>query len=314
MTTVHFVHTGSAYMPELTAYEEHLQQLGHSSQRHKDARTVPNQAAIVWWICGRVSRQHAQRLDQSLHVHEYASASVAPVAWLKDRIKQHLNPTPHYRIFQSEWVRQRSGLTDNRTPYCFRDMGVPPQFLIHQAQHAPEFDLVYLGAMSRLAAFTPTLKAIHQSGLQLLLVGDIPEHVQHQLKDFNNIHTTGRIEQHQVPDQLYRARCGLNLMPDTLPLSEQTSTKMLEYLALGLPVISNAYGWALRYKTAYPQRIQILDSNSPPEAWTQALQKTPKISRDRHELHALAWPELLTQMPIWQYLQLSPQKAIHGCG
>lgn len=306
MTTVHFIHSGTAYMPELTAYETHLERLGHSSQRHTTPSTVPDEAAIVWWICGRVSIQHTQRLSHSLHVHEYASASVAPLAWLKDRVKQWSHPAPDYRVFQSEWVRQRTGLTDKNTPYCLRDMGVPPDFLSHQTRQLPEFDLVYLGAMSRLESFLPTLTAINQSGLSLLLIGEVPSQLKNQLQLLPNIHAIGRIPQEAVPEQLNRARCGLNLMPTVLPLSEQTSTKMLEYLALGLPVISNAYGWAKHCMSQHPGRIQLIDQCDLPAAWKHALANSPERIAYRQHLHAYAWPEILSSMPIWQQLKLVP--------
>ena len=301
MSTVHFVHSGSAYLPELAAYASHLRQLGHSSQVHSSADSVPDTADLVWWICGRVSPQHTRRLLRSVHVHEYASASVAPAAWLKDRIKQLTHPRPQHRVFQSDWVRQRMGLTD-AVPHSLRDMGVPEHFLNAQALQAPEFDLVYLGVMSRLNAFWPTLQAIHQAGLSLLLIGEVPTALQARLYKFQNIHSIGRIPQDDVPAQLLRARAGLNLMPEVLPLTEQTSTKMLEYLATGLPVISNHYPWAQRMARQHAGRVQLLPTHSPAHAWQTALAHAPKAQTDRSHLRAMSWAAQLDNLPVWQLL------------
>jgi len=301
MSTVHFVHTGTAYLPELAAYATHLNQLGHSSQTHHSADSVPDNADMVWWMCGQVSAHHSRRLHRSVHVHEYASASVPPAAWLKDRVKQLTHPRPQHRIFQNEWVRQRMGLTD-AVPYSLRDMGVPAAFLTAQAKQAPEFDLVYLGVMSRLTAFWPALQSIGQAGLRLLLIGDIPPALQTRLQGLPNIHSTGRLPQGEVPAQLLRARVGLNLMPEVLPLTEQTSTKMLEYLATGLPVISNPYAWAQGMAQQHAGRVQLLNPLSTPEQWQMAVAQAPAPLAERSHLHALSWSAQLDNLPVWQML------------
>ena len=302
MITVHFVHGARSYLPELSAYQTHIERLGHAVQMHTQAHTVPDDAQAVWWICGRVPKGQARRLKGAVHVHEYASASVAPLAWLKDRIKQWQHPVPDFRVFQSEWVRQRMGFGDAVTepvPYALRDMGVPDAFLTAQAKQSPEFDLVYLGEMSRLLHFVPLLQTLDQAGLTLLLVGDVPPALQKRLTALAHIQTTGRVPQDQVPVQLLRARCGLNLMPDVLPLSEQTSTKMLEYLALGLPVISNPYAWAQRTALAHAGRVQLLDVQATAAQWQAAVQGLPLRQTDRQHLHSLSWSHRLNPLPVW---------------
>ena len=99
MITVHFVHGARSYLPELAAYQTHIEGLGHAVQLHTQAHTVPDDAQAVWWICGRVPSNQARRLKGAVQVHEYASASVAPLAWLKDRIKRWQQPVPYFRVF-----------------------------------------------------------------------------------------------------------------------------------------------------------------------------------------------------------------------
>lgn len=301
--SVHFVHTGNAYLPELTAYREALTKRGHTVHVHHDPASVPEQADVVWWICGRVSRQHTQRLARSQHVHEYASASVGPWAWLKDRIKQFSHPRPKHRIFQSEWVRQRMGLSD-AVPYSLRDMGVPAHFLTALTVAPDPVDLVYLGEMSRLMQFVPALKAIDQAGLRLLLVGEIPPDLQSVIDRLKYVRTTGRIAQDEVPAQLLRAHAGLNLVPNVLPLSAQTSTKLLEYLAVGLPVISAPSAWAEQAAAEHPGRIQVMTELNSPAAWQQALAHLPAPEAYRLHLRHLSWDARLQSLPLWQALGL----------
>ena len=306
--TVHFVHAGAAYMPELAAYESHLAGLGHRSQRHSDPATVPLDADIVWWICGRVSAHHSHRLRHSVQVHEYASASVGRWPALKDRLKRWQHPRPDHRIFLNEWVRERMGFSDG-VPLSLRDMGVPPAFLQAAGTLPVDQDLVYLGEMSRLQDFLPALQAISQAGLKLLLVGQVPAGLQGFLGLTPGISSTGRIAQQDVPAQLLRARAGLNLMPERLPVSMQTSTKVLEYLAVGLPVLSNDYHWARTMAAQHPDRIQLLTDLRLPECWTQAMAQAPAPSTDRSALQHLAWPERLASMPVWSQLGLTEVRA-----
>lgn len=301
MITVHFVHGARSYLPELAAYQAHIERLGHAVQMHTQAHTVPGDARAVWWMCGRVPVAEARRFKGAVQVHEYASASVAPLAWLKDRIKQWQHPVPDFRVFQSEWVRQRMGWED-AVPYALRDMGVPDAFLTAQALQPPEFDLVYLGEMRRLLHFVPLLHTLGQAGLSLLLVGDVPPALQARLATLGHIQSTGRVPQDQVPTQVLRARAGLNLMPDVLPLSEQTSTKMLEYLALGLPVVSNPYAWAQRTAQAHAGRVQLLDAQASAAQWQAAAQGLPQRQTDRQHLQALRWSQQLQNLPVWSVL------------
>ena len=305
MITVHFVHGARSYLPELAAYQAHIEHLGHAVQMHTQAHNVPDDAQAVWWICGRVPSAQARRLKGAVQVHEYASASVAPLAWLKDRIKQWQHPVPDFRVFQSDWVRQRMGFggtVPEVVPYALRDMGVPDSFLTAQDQQAPEFDLVYLGEMRRLLHFLPLLHTLGKAGLSLLLVGDVPAALQERLAALGHIQSTGRVPQDQVPAQLLRARAGLNLMPDVLPLAEQTSTKMLEYLALGLPVISNPYAWAQRTAQAHAGRVQLLGLQASAAQWQAAVQGLPLHQTDRQHLQSLRWSQQLQAMPVWAAL------------
>jgi glycosyltransferase involved in cell wall biosynthesis len=294
---VHFVRGGPSYLPELAAYATWLAQRGHHPFIHATHDEVPADAPVVWSMCGRVARDAARRLNRAFHVHEYASASVPPVAWGKDRIKQWTHPRPHHRVFQSEWVRRRTGF-DGSVPFSLRDMGVPSSFLEANAGAPAEFDLVYLGETSRLAAFEPAFRALDRAGLTLLVVGAIDPGVQDLLGGLRNVHCTGRVPQEQVPSQVLRARGGLNFVPGTLPFTEQTSTKALEYLALGLPVVSNDYAWIRRLAAEHPGRVRALASFDE-SSWTRAVRDLPPRAEDRSHLAHLTWEARLEGLPVW---------------
>ena len=60
---VHFVRNGPSYLPELEAYAAFIASQGHQANIHDTSATVPNDAQVVWWICGRVSHLEQRRLE-----------------------------------------------------------------------------------------------------------------------------------------------------------------------------------------------------------------------------------------------------------
>ena len=299
---IDFVHPGDAYLPELHAYGEFLAALGHGCRIHRDPSAVPPAASVVWWMCGQVPRRSARRLDAAFHVHEYASASVPPMPWAKDRWKRWSQPRPQHRVFQNDWVRQRLGFADD-VPYDLRDMGIAPAFLEPPAS-APEVDhdFVYLGEMRRLQGFLPVFDALGRLGHRTLLVGHVPQDLAGRLGQRARVTVTGRVPYAQVAAQLRRARVGLNLVPDRAPFAFQTSTKLLEYCACGLPVLSTDYPWVRAFDQAHAGGFNYLPARVGGPALAQslarALQAAPHVRQV--DLRALAWPRLLASLRVWR--------------
>jgi glycosyltransferase involved in cell wall biosynthesis len=169
-----------------------------------------------------------------------------------------------------------------------------------------EFDLVYLGEMNRLLPFVPQLQSIHEAGRTLLLVGDVPDALHAQLPA--SVTCTGRVPHADVPHQLRRARFGLNLVSNIEPYNQQTSTKLLEYCAVGLPVVSNDYAWVRYFAAHYQGNFHLLRDD--PSSWQysfgEALEAYPYVVPDVREL---AWHKLLAKLTIWQHLHIVPTVA-----
>jgi hypothetical protein len=315
---VHFVRNGPSYLPELDAYADFITSHGHQALVHDTSNTVPLNAQVVWWMCGRVPTAEARRLKQAFQIHEYTSASVPPHAWLKDVVKHWTQPRPDYRIFQNGWVRERMGFNDG-VPSALRDMGVAQTFFDKAAPPLPEpsyeddapprippneFDLVYLGEMTRLQPFLPVLQALHEAGRTQLLVGEVPDSLRAQLP--TSVTCTGRVPHTEVALHLRRARFGLNLVSNITPYNQQTSTKLVEYCAVGLPVVSNDYAW-VRYFAAHHQgNFHLLRDD--PATWQHsfgaALEAYPYGVPDVSEL---AWSKLLNKLAVWKHLHITPE-------
>jgi hypothetical protein len=179
-------------------------------------------------------------------------------------------------------------------------MGIAPVFFEPPSTPIqPTFDLVYLGEMTRLQPFMPVLQSIHQAGRTLLLVGDVPEHIQAQLPA--NVSISGRVAHADVPTQLRRARYGLNLVSNITPYNQQTSTKLLEYCAVGLPVVSNDYPWVRYFASRHQGNFLMLSDQ--PNTWApsfgEALEAYPYQVPN---LQDMRWPNLLAKMPLWKII------------
>ncbi len=76
--TIHFVRNGPAYLPEIDAYVDFITTRGHHALVHDTGATVPVNAQVVWWMCGRVPSAEAMRLKTAFHSHEYDTGSAPP--------------------------------------------------------------------------------------------------------------------------------------------------------------------------------------------------------------------------------------------
>jgi glycosyltransferase involved in cell wall biosynthesis len=166
------------------------------------------------------------------------------------------------------------------------------------AAGVPQFDLVYLGETIRFTAFRHALHAIREAGLSLLVIGAMDDAVRAIAPGAT---CTGRIPQAEVAAQLLRARAGLNLMPDRVPYAQQTSTKVLEYLAVGLPVVGNDYPWFRRAAGEHPGRLKAIDVGDA-NAWRAAMASLPRRLADRSHLRSLTWESRLQGLPVWDAL------------
>ena len=299
---IDFVHMGNAYLPELQAYAAFVQAAGHEARVHRQIETLPAEARLIWWMCGQVGKELARNYPAAFQIHEYASASVPPLAWVKDRVKRARQAQPQYRIFQNDWVRRRMAFADE-LPYEYRDMGLAPEFFADMGTRPkPEFDFVYLGEMSRLRHFLPVFQALAQVGARVLLVGELPQELSRQLTCNAGLVCTGRVPHGEVPAQLRRARYGLNLVPDQLPYTQQTSTKLLEYCAAGLLVVSTDYPWVRGFEQRRGARFAYVPFRSSVQQYQSLLgedllQQQRLVSPD---LRDLAWPRLLAGLKVWR--------------
>ncbi|MBV2127794.1 glycosyltransferase family protein [Arsukibacterium indicum] len=261
MKSLCFVHQSKAQLPELQAYTDYFRPRYHVE--------VSNPAAdlsgydIVWFFMG-FSRYQPQ--PGQFIVHEYASLSTPPLARVKDLIKRQLNATPDLRVFQNK-TQSRLMRFNDAVPERFRDMGIAGHFK-QQLDAGKKCDLIYAGSMDKSRRLEHALDVVlklrpHTS---IWLVGQPSVYLQQRYQRYANVRFMGPVPNSQIPALLNQARFGLNYLPDVYPYHFQTSTKLLEYAACGLPVIGNKNSWVTDFLNQHPLQYHDLQQLT---AWPQ---------------------------------------------
>jgi glycosyltransferase involved in cell wall biosynthesis len=164
----------------------------------------------------------------------------------KNKSKSFFNTQPDFRLFLNEYVRKAFSFYDN-IPYGYRDMGIPAEWLQPEMNHPEkEYDFIYTGDCSPFRELERLLNCFSTGALQqhsLLIVGKDYEPLQEVYRQHSNIMFTGPVPYNDIPTWLRKARYGINFIADKEPINRQTSTKLLDYAACGLPVITTRYQW-----------------------------------------------------------------------
>ncbi len=247
MISLVFERRKGVFLPEINAYCDHLRRY----YPHVQALDVPEEnigdfkAPDYRWKFLGIDRMPCAN-QQTRVIHEYGSLSVAPFPRTKNFIKRCINVRPFRRVFLNESVAKGFGFNDNVTT-CFRDMGVADGFFIDPLErNKKEYDFVYVGGLYRDGTVIRFLEFFAKTPAlgTLLVIGDVKTDDVEHFKQAKHITFTGSMPYTRLPALMQSAHFGLNLTPLTYPFTLQTSTKLLEYAACGLKIISTPTIWA----------------------------------------------------------------------
>lgn len=232
-----------SYLPEAYAYAAYLKAKGWEVFLGPRGQFIePCDVTIVFmgwlpfWRRGEV---------RSKLIAEYHSASTGSFPRIKNVVKSITEAKPDGRIFLDESVGRAFPFIW-KAPNIFREMGVDKEFFDRPVV-SPEFDLVYAGSIRGRSGIVECIERLSISGLTMLVVGEVDDGERARLEGMNGISLAGKLSRAEIPGALRRARAGLNYMPNTYPLNSQPSTKVLEYCAVGIGVVSSRYGWAVEF-------------------------------------------------------------------
>lgn len=177
-------------------------------------------------------------------IHDYASLSTGKFNNVKDFIKKKFQKKPIHRLFLNEEVKNRMNFKDGIS-YSYRDMGVDSEFFnINKVDVGKKYDFCYIGSITDDRNIDKLLNIfIERSDVNICLVGDNNLSNKDKYIGINNILFLGKKDRQGVLEVLTTSKIGINYTPDIFPFNKQTSTKVLEYIAAGLDVVSNHYCW-----------------------------------------------------------------------
>ncbi|ACT08217.1 MULTISPECIES: glycosyltransferase [Dickeya] len=239
MARIAFIKNSLEYLPEIEIYKEYFSNHGLHVSVVEHPEDMLN-ADIYWFFMGVEYKKKAS----GIHIHEYASLSTPPYGLIKDRIKKIINIIPDGRVFLNEVIKRKTLLND-KTPFTYRDMGVGEHFYNKRNIINKEYDFVYIGSLSAKRNIRILLQSFSTkfSEYTLLIIGDCPDELYNDFKNASNIIFSGKLNYADIPALACKAKCGINYTPNVYPYKYQTSTKVLEYLAMGLNVCSTQTEW-----------------------------------------------------------------------
>ncbi|MCI5056769.1 MAG: glycosyltransferase [Flavobacteriales bacterium] len=290
------IQTGSAFLPELKVYQKFFETEGFTTEifRSQPKQKVLQDFDIEWHFMGLdVSPKQTSRLK----VHEYISCSIPPFAKWKDRIKSWVNVTPDLRVFQNVKVKEHLFGSSMDTDFLYRTVGIDTSFF-NQYTGNKEFDFVYLGSTDASRKLEVLFRQLNRElpSASVLVIGRPPNSL-HQFSD--QVSFTGKVPYEKVAEHLAKAKYAINWIPNIRPYNFQISTKLLEYCAQSMPIISTAYPWADQFFEARHGRFYPLLPDASNLNWaaiTSFPYKTPDV-RD------LEWSNVLRNSEILAFLK-----------
>jgi len=249
MIKILFLRNNKALYPEIDAYVDYFnkdQNFEAYDLTKLNKEVNFDEYDVLWEIKGF----GGVKAKNKIVVHDYASLSVPPFAKLKNRLKTIINPKPDLRIFLNENVKSGFQFKDD-IPYCLRDMGLNQEF-INSQKVEKEYKFVYVGSVGKERNIDKFLKNYNSELLgKLCLIGPVENEIYHTYKENKDITFLGKIPYKDVPTMASKAEFGLNLIPDKYPYNLQTSTKLIEYLALGLKIVTTNYKWVREFEASH---------------------------------------------------------------
>ena len=251
---------------------------------------------VEWVIMGH----DRTPLGSAIRIHEYPSSSTPPFANWKNLAKRYVSVTPHFRIFLNKTVHDRMRFRDT-IPFGYRDIGIyPPEPTTGETEK--KIDFIYIGSSEKNRQLNRLLDAFTVSPMSaytLLILSQHYEPLKYDYKTFPNISFEGPVSYGMVSQYLQQARYGINYMPDKAPFNEQTSTKLLEYIRAGLPVITTRYRWMEDFARKYGGSYFYMDERNPRFS-LEELESFPFSAPDLSDWY---WEKKINESGVIEFLQ-----------
>ena len=293
------VHENKAFLPEAGIYCSFFEQYNiECLVVNKDELGLAHRH-VEWRFMGSDLSKPKEGI---LKIHEFCSASMPPWSSLKNWSKSFFNTQPDFRLFLNEYVKKAFNFHD-RIPSGYRDMGVPEEWLLHApAPAAKEYDFVYAGDCSPFREPEQMLNCFTRGSLKdrsLLVVGNKNPELENVYGEFKNISFVPPVPYIEIPHYLHKARFGFNFIVDKEPINRQTSTKLLDYAACRLPVVSTDYQWARQFQERHGGRFLFVQPDLSDFTW----ENVNRFDYAAPNLSQLTWEKQIRGSGVLEFLQ-----------
>lgn len=288
-----FQRAAKANLPEIDAYMEYIKK--YTNYEVYDSNNVLDDQVydVIWKFMGTdfyYKKSHSKFL-----VHEYASLSIGKNSVIKDQIKKIFNKKPDLRIFLNTYIEKKMGFKDEIVTFN-RDMGIKAIFF-EKIYQEKKYDFVYIGEISKERNLHLLLENMIENQYTFLFIGRIEEELFEKYKKYKQFTFLGLIPQKEIPFYAKQAEYALNLIPNIEPYNQQTSTKLLEYCALGLKIVSSKYYWVEQFEKNRNAQFYYFDYQ---KFNFIGIEKFNFVTPDVKDLE---WNTLLSKTPLLEILK-----------
>lgn len=293
-----FIHENKAFLPALEGYANFFSRYNIQCEVVTKKKAASFEKQVEWFFMGT---DRSKKKEGVCKIHEYISPSVPPFRKVKDMYKTFFNSWPDFRIYKNEYVKNSFDFKDN-IPFCYQDIGInPASHNIYNEEK--EFDFIYIGDLSEkrkpelfIDRFTQKMTQAHT----LLLVGKNYDWLKKKYHAHTNILFRGPVPREEVITYISKSRFGINYIPDIEPFNRLTSTKLLEYAACGIPIISTDYTWVKQFQHQYGGNYFFILPDFSNFTWENII----GFKYSMPELGEWSWEKQLRKSGILQFLQM----------
>ncbi|CAM2980662.1 hypothetical protein [Pseudoalteromonas distincta] len=241
MIKVGLIRGEKSFLPENEAYFNYFSNTAEIEVKiFNSMEDADQESDIIIYYCGFFP---FWKKCQSKLIMEYHSASTTRFPKLKNLLKRFLNRRGEGYIFLNQRVMDEfyfGGLPQDK--YTLRGMGYP-NYLNEVQRSTKKYDFVYMGTVGGRKV-EPYIKQLLDFGFSVVVIGcsnsDIKSFEEIEYPKLSLFPKLSQVDALNIAKQCDFA---LNYTPDCYPYNFQDSTKLIEYVALGLKVVTNRYYW-----------------------------------------------------------------------
>lgn len=254
---------------------------------------------VEWWM---MPADLTKPKEGIYKIHDYCSSSVPPWRWWKNWWKSFFNAQPDFRLFLNEYVRKTLNFHD-QIPFGYRDIGVPEHWLLTDPfLHEREYDFVYTGDLSPVRQIDNLLNCFSTGQMKdytLLVIGKNYENLQNAYARYQNIVFMGPLPYNSMDSYILKARFGINYVIDKEPFNKQSSIRLLEYAALGLPIVTTQYEWVEQFQQQYGGNFFYLNPNLSNFTW----QQVNGLPYSKPDVESFTWEQQIRRSGVLEFLE-----------